>query len=113
MELGFLGEDLVVFTSFFVLVTGACLGTSVTLGADWAVLLSFLRSVALSRLGTFATALGVGSGGDGVIAFTTPPPSNDMGPSGSFVFLLCRMPSPGHLRCGRSAGCTVHAGALN
>ena len=74
MELGFLGEDLVVFTSFFVLVTGACLGTSVTLGADWAVLLSFLRSVALSRLGTFATALGVGSGGDGVIAFTTPPP---------------------------------------
>jgi hypothetical protein len=40
-------------------------------------------------------------------------PSNDMGPSGCFVFLLCRMPSPGHLRCGRSAGCTVHAGALN
>ena len=60
MDFGSLGEDLPVLAVFMVLATGACLGASATLYADWAVLTFFLDAVTWSCLGTSMTGLGVG-----------------------------------------------------
>ena len=51
MELGHLGEGLLVFAFSFVFVTGACFGTSITLGAGWTVLpCGCVRSLCAARL---------------------------------------------------------------
>ena len=51
MELRHLGEGLLVFAFSFVFVTGACFGTSITLGAGWTVLpCGCVRSLCAARL---------------------------------------------------------------
>lgn len=52
-------------------VTGACLGHTVTFGADFAVLLFFLVVVTSCRVGVSVTGLCVGFGEGGVAALST------------------------------------------
>jgi len=66
-------EGCLCFADLFDLATGACLGPTVTLGADFEVLFFFLVAVTSFR-GFSVTRSGVGVGAGGVVAFTTRPP---------------------------------------
>jgi hypothetical protein len=70
-SLGVVCEGCLGFAGLFVLVTGACLGHTVTWGADFAVLPFFLVVVTSFRVGLGVTGLGVGLREGGVTAFTT------------------------------------------
>jgi len=62
------------FAGLFNLVTGACLGPIMTLGADFAVLPFLLVVVTFFRVGVSVTRSGVGWGMAGRVALTTQPP---------------------------------------
>jgi hypothetical protein len=72
--LGVNGEDFPDFAGLLELVTGACLGLTVTLGVDLGVLPLALVGVTSSRVGLSMTGPGEGSGGGRVAALTTRPP---------------------------------------
>jgi hypothetical protein len=57
MRFGSVTEDLPIFIVLSILVTGACLGTSMTLGAEWIVLPFFVDSFTWFLLGTSLTGL--------------------------------------------------------
>jgi len=73
-SLGVVSEGCLGFACLFALVAGACLGSTVTLGADFVVLLFFLVVATSFRVGLGVTGLGVGLGKGGVAAFMTRPP---------------------------------------
>jgi hypothetical protein len=72
--LGFGYRRLYSLRGFFRHGTGACLGPTVTLGADIAVLPFFLVVVTSFRIWPYVTGPGVWLGADGVAVFTSRPP---------------------------------------
>jgi hypothetical protein len=99
------------FTGLVGLVTGACLGPTVTLGADFAVLPFFLVVVTSSRVGLSVTGTGVGLGEGGVEALTMRPPRNTI-PAGTQALLFHGRLRPFCLWGSGGAGCVTHSTAF-